>query len=359
MLIGCGCQTKPLLLQGVDAAADLLREIFGVHVGPRDRIRKVLDPNPLTKPGFVSIVAETAGALLKVARPFEQVVLASVLRKLEARDWYRLNEEQQGKAIEQAMGAIVGVSEIVAPKVRDVLQAVGKDVVLGTKAHGAKAWELDVTPTFEAVDMAVVNHIASSQAFYIRNQYGQREEALSAVARQVVADGVKEGLDKYDIAKNMKAALDGTSAQRSQGYYAMVASVFTARARSYGTLSSFEECGIEEYEISASLDEASCNACRLMDGRTFSVSVAMGAFQKIAESDDPESVVEMQPFLGTMRRDDGGLAVYYKSGGDRHTVAHVEESAVGQKDDKGSFSKVMSRGGLEKAGVTTPPYHPS
>jgi hypothetical protein len=356
----CGC-SPTLLHRGADAAGDLLLDIFGIHVGARDaRIAKATDPpDPLIKPGFVSTIREIAGALAKVAQPVEQAALLSALRQLDGRDWYRLNEEQQGKAIERAMGAILGVPEIIAPKIGDVLQAAGKDVVLGTKAHAAKAWELDITPSFEAVDMKVVNAIASSQAFYIRNQYGQREAALSAVARKVVADGVKDGLDKHDIGKNLKAALAGTSAERSEGYYRMVASVFAARARSYASLSSFEEAGIEEYEISCALDEVSCLACRLMDGRTFTVASALGTFQKIANDPDPESVVDHQPFMGTMRHEDGSLGVYFKQGGERKTVAHVEESAVGQKDERGSFSKVMSRGGLERAGLSSPPWHPS
>jgi hypothetical protein len=355
------CGSPSLLLRGADAAGEILLDVFGVHVGAGDAIlRKAAPlPNPLTKPGFVSIVRETAGAMLKVAQPIEQTALLSVLQKLEARDWYRLSAEQQAHAIEQAMGAIMGVPEIVGPKVRGVLEAVGKDVVLGAKVHGSKAWELDISTTFEAVDKKVIDHIASSQAFYLRNEYGKRSDAWSAVARQIVADGVEQGLDKYDIARSLKAALDGTSAQRTQGYYAMIASVFTARARSYGTLSSFDEAGIEEYEISESLDEVSCNACRFIDGHTFTVSVALGAFNTIAESPDPEAVMDVQPFIGTRRQEDGTTALYYKAGGGRKTVAHVEESAFGQKDEKGKFSHAMRRDALEGAGLTTPPFHPS
>jgi len=343
--------TWVLAAQAADATSDIARLLFGRPLP----IAKRVEPNPITQEGFAALLHSLSLAMLQGIAPTEEAAMLRAIQGLDV-NWATLTEAQRDNAIARAMGALAGVPRIVGPKVGEVLKAKGKTIVESTKAATRDKYGLAINPSFDAVDAAVVSHAATSQAFYIRNEYGKRVDVYSELARQIVADGLEKGLDRYQIGKTLKGVLAGTSADRSEAYFRMVASVFAARSRAYATATSFEEAGITTSEVSAVLDEATCNACRFMDGKTFSTRSILSGFERVAASDNPEDVREVQPFAA-VGRDDDGVYLYVKQGGQRVQLARVDESGVGKLDDRGKYSGALDQKGLETAGCITP-FHP-
>ena len=54
---------------------------------------------------------------------------------------------------------------------------------------------------------------------------------------------------------------------------------------------------------------------------------------------------------------DGRQVLFYERGGRRRAVAQVDEPAVGTRDQVGRYSRTLSDGQLETAGVSVPPLH--
>ncbi|RTL06437.1 hypothetical protein EKK58_05650 [Candidatus Dependentiae bacterium] len=335
-------------------ASDALNDIFRL-MGWRHLIAKA-DNDPLERQGFLEVIRMIMRQLVSASAPAEGAAYRRMLQLLDV-DWPTLTEEAREHVIRRATAAIGGISGSVTPKVEAVLVDAGHELILKTKKAVSGRYGLRITPTFHAVDKAVVKAAAKTNSFFVRDEYGNRQQALSVLARKIVAKGLERGLDRYDIGRELKEALDAAGLKRSEAYYRMVASIFAARSRSIATLSGFEEAGISEYLWSSVVDEVTTDFCRMMNGQTFSTRRAIDRYAKVAASDDPEIVIQLQPFVGKSR-DEEGEYLYYRQGEQRVLVARVDQSAVGERDKIGLFSKAMNQGQLENAGLTTPPAHP-
>lgn len=336
------------LAAAADAADEILLDVFGLRSTRKD------DRSLLTRRGFESVLREMTRELLRVSSQADQAALREVLHALDV-NWRGMSPTDVDAALERAARALQGVPRVVVPPVIESLSRMGRQVVSQTKEA---FHDLPIAGAFDVVDERVIKHAAQSHALYVRDEYGRRAVAASARAREVVSAGIREGLDRNDIGARLGAEMTAMSVTRSQSYWSMVSSVFAGRARTWGALSSFTEAGIEEYEISEAMDGVTCSACRLMHGKVFSTSAAVDRYVKVADSGDPESVIEMQPFLGVAVDEEGREAIYYKQGGQRRAVAQVLESGVGRDNDTGKYGSVLGRGGMEAAGISAPPFHP-
>lgn len=332
------------------AAADaILKDIFGL-----DRIAKA---DPLTRPGFDSFVLETLYELKKVADPIEHEALVTMVSQLQ-RQWGGLSAAEQKKAIDAAAKDYLGISRDIGPKVGPVLQDHGERVVVATRLSTASTFKLQIEPSFDIVDEHAVAFAAQSQGNFIRNAQGVRAVQLSQVARNVVADGIAEGLDYHDIGKNLADRMSQTDAARADSYWKLIASVFVARARTYSTLRSFDEAGIASYQFESVLDERTSHICRFLHGKVFPVAGALKAFAASEDAEDPEEVKAIQPWPSVGKTENGDTALYLKQAdGARKLIARVEESALGQKDNTGKYSHAMSNGEMSEAGMSQPPLH--
>ncbi len=115
--------------------------------------------------------------------------------------------------------------------------------------------------------------------------------------------------------------------------------------------------GTHVARFDAVLDESTSTTCRFMHGRVFRVARAMRRFDDVEQAGEPEHIKDLQPWVQVGADDKGNPILFYKHAGRRHLVAHVDESAVGQADKVGSYSRALGAGQLEAAGLTTPPLH--
>lgn len=341
---------RGLIAAGRAAADDLLGGVFGFP------IVKAKAPDPLTPGGFDALVLDLLVEIQKVAYGPEKEALDKALEELD-QDWHKMTKTQRSNAIAIAANKFLGLTKTIAPKVGNVVQAKGKALITGTKAAAAKKYKLSIEPNFSAIDETIINAVATHQAHFIRDQYGVRSVQFSKIARDVVASGLEEGLDRYKIAEELGKTLNTTIAARSDGYWQLIASVFTSRSITFGALSSFTEAGIESFTFEAVLDEVTTEMCRFMHGKTFSVKAGMQRYEEVAAAPDPEMVKELQPWAAVGKTEDGGTALFYKSGGERKPIAAIDSPAYGQKDKVGTYSKAMSPAALQAAGLSCPPLH--
>ncbi len=239
------------LVRGSRAAEDLLR-----LVAP-ERVRKAVDP--LSRTGFDALVRDVALALLDAAETPEQIAVKR-LKDLLLIDWEKLSAAEQERVIRQAEALVARLASQVAPPLRKVLATKGKQIVDMTKDAAVSRWELPVAAVWGEQDKRIVQHATNTQAFYVTDYYGNRATALGQQARDIVSKGLADGLDQYAIGKELEAAIWHQLPGRSQSYYPVVASIFTARSRSWSVLSTFEEAEIETWRFSSVLDEATCFA---------------------------------------------------------------------------------------------------
>lgn len=343
--------TQPNAADALDALDDVL-----VMLGLRHVVVAKASNDPLDRDGFLEAIRRIMRQLVLATSPIEGAAYRRMMQALDV-NWPNLSEAAREDVIRRATASIGGISGSVTPKVEKVLIDEGHKLILQTKKAASGRYGLRITPTFYAVDKAVVKAAAKTHSFYVRDEQGNRQQAYSVIARKIVARGLEQGLDRYDIGRDLKEALDTTSLKRTEAYYRMVASIFAARSRSIATLTSFDDAGIETFLWSSVVDEVTTDFCRLMNGKTFSTQNAIARYAKVAASDDPEVVVELQPFVAKSRDEDGEY-LYYRRGESRVTIARVDQSAVGERDKTGIFSRVLGQPQLESAGITTPPAHP-
>lgn len=337
-----------LFAKGVQAIEDIMRHVWRIDVS------KALDP--IDDKDFLVISKRLADALKGQTRATEKAALDKALSELDV-DWPALSSFERQRVIRAARAALKQVPDKVIPQVQQTYQAAWTTTVNGVKTNVEKEFGFHVSNDFSKKSARVAKKVAESQAHYVRNQYGKRDEALSEKARKIVAEGIDAGHGRNEIGARLKKELSESDDARADSYWSMAAGVFIARARSWAAMHSYKEAGLTRYTIMAVLDEATTLQCRLMDGKTFTIESAIKSFDAVDASSDPEDVQYAQPWLHAGKDADGEFLYTKGRDGSRTQVARVEQSAVGQKDEVGKFRQLRTDDELAHAGILVPPFH--
>ena len=328
---------------------DKLLEQFGI-----EQVDKAAG-NPLDDDGFDKAVRLWLREFLRTVRTAEATKLKQAIRKLDV-DWAKLTARQTEQKISAAAKVAIGISPKIFTEIGKIVERrAAKMVTAAAKATSAR-YDLGVVPTTNVVDKQVLRHMRTSQTLFVRDEYGRRAEQFSAKARNIVAGGVRDGFDRKQIAELLDTQLTAQGLARSRNYYDTVASIYAARARSYGSLRAFQAAGIVNARWVSVLDEVTTEICRFLDGKIFTVEGSLQKFEEAAAG-EPEDVAQVQPFVQQGKDADGNSIMYYKQGEERITVAQIDEPGFGTKDKIGTYSQEMTEAQLEAAGISTPPAH--
>jgi len=306
-------------------------------------------------PGFKAAAERLTRKLRAEARQAEAAALRRALRDLD-QPWTDLTPGQAEAAILGAAGLLAAVPAVIGPGVSSVVAAETAEVIELAIIGTAQKLDLDILTSLSLVDEAVIDFAQRSQAAFLRNEFGQRQIAFANQAREIVASGLRRGLDPRAMGRELEQGLSAAALKRSSCYYRNVASIWANRARSYGLLRGMDRGGIAFYRFVAVMDRRTTEQCRFMHNRQFSVARGLEQFQQVADS-QPEDISEIMPFMARGKDEDGNRILYYKRGDERITVAQVDRTGVGQRDRKGSYSRAMSDAELSSAGLTQPPLH--
>jgi len=331
-----------------DAADDLLRGVY------RQDIAKALDP--LDARDFLVIVRRIGRALRGVSHNAEADALRRALERFDV-DWPNLTPTARTQVIRAARQALGGVGAQVLPRVDQIFEVEAKNVVERSRRSAVRQFGLHIGADTTRTDERIATFVRESQGNFIRDEYGRRSEDFSQRARDVVASGLERGLGRDDIAEELSSELTTAATSRGQSYWETVAMSFANRGRTYTQLAAFDEADIQRFRFEAILDQVTSEVCRFMHGRVFSVESGMKRFRAVERARDPERIQELQPWVQVGADDAGNQVLFYEHGGRRRMVAQVDEPAVGESDEVGSYSRALTPDQLEAAGVTVPPLH--
>lgn len=347
----CGACSTADELRLLHAAREAADEILERYL--RVRLQKAFD---LGSPkGFDRAVAQLAGLLSKKAADSDDAAVRAAVAVLDV-DWGSTTAAQRstlvGRALQAAGRSTAGVPRAVGAVFGDA----AKEVVQATRDGARRGQGLAIAADFNALDRRIVRHLTTSQANYVRDEYGRRHEAFGERARQIVAQGLEAGLGREDIARDLEAAARDVIAGRGSFYWETVAGAFVANGRSFAQLSAYAEAGIDRYIIEAVLDERTTEICRFLDGKTFTVSTGLRTFEQMEA--EPDLAKEISPWVREAIDPDTGRKVLFVERGERRVpVAEVTRSALGTRDDRGEFGRSLSERDLEGLGISFPPYH--
>jgi SPP1 gp7 family putative phage head morphogenesis protein len=331
----------------IRAADDILRDVYRLDVA------KALDP--LDHRDFLVIVQRLGRALAGVSRDAEAAAMRRALATLDV-DWRHLSPAARDRVIHAARQAVQGAAAQVLPRVDHVFEVESKRIVADSRRSAVRQFGLHIGASTTSTDERIAAFVRRSESHFVRDQYGRRADELGQRARDIVASGLERGLGRDDIVRDLSSAL-AASTGRTKAYWEVVATSFANRGRTYTQLAAFDEAGIERFRFEATLDQATSNVCRFMHGREFAVSRAMQRFEDVEQANEPEAIADLQPWVQVGADDDGNQVLFFKRGGRRHLVGHVDESAVGQSDRVGRYSRAMTSDQLEASGVSVPPLH--
>jgi SPP1 gp7 family putative phage head morphogenesis protein len=317
--------------------------------------------NPLDPDDFLIISARLSRALGKISRPHHREAARQALTALDV-DWKTLSPKARNKVIREASRYIAGTPiNFIEPMVAE-LQVRGSRIVRSSRRNVRRQMsatvgaQIGVSLTLK--DQRIIDHSAQSQGFYVTSEYGRRAEFFSARARNIVSEGLDQGLGNDVIARDLKLQIgDVLGPRRSGNYWNVVANVFVNRSRTYGQLVSYDEAGIEKYRFEAVLDERTTNQCALLHGKEWEVKSALQRHEQVEQEQDPRAVQDLMPWIQSGADSQGNQILYTQDrSGNRTIIADVTKSRSG-KDSIGTYDQRVSDQKLADMGANQPPLH--
>lgn len=336
-LAACGC----------DAATELLASVYRVQVA------KTIDP--LDPQGFLRIVTRLQHALRGVTAAEEAAAMRTALKALDV-DWKNLTLQGRENVFAAARAAIDGVPTRVLPKIEEKFQVVGPAVMGEARGSSIRRFGFNIGVAMTQRDLQAEAFIRASVGNFIRDQYGARRDELSAIAREVVAQGLEAGEGSKAIAGNLEQVL-GNQVMRSKDYWQIIATSFSNQARTFSQLNAYAEAGVQRYTFDAVLDEVTTDQCRFYHGKTFSVGAGIATATRVMQARSPEEVKNINPWIRSGKDEGGNRILYYVRDGEPVVVAQVDRSGQGARDDVGEYSRAMDSQKLEQSGIPWPPLH--
>ena len=344
MTTPCALTDETLIALALDAADDVLASL-------RLGVAKALDLG--TVEGFDQAIVHLAGLLRGKAALSDQAAVKAALEVLDV-EWKTTTAEQRKGLIARALEAAGRRTRTVPATLQPVFDKAATEVVRGGRDGVRRGQRLTIAMEFNAIDKRILRHIRTSHLFSVRDEYGRRHEAFGKTARQLVADGLEQGLGRDDIATTLASAAEGVLGAKGSAYWEVLAGSFVAQGRSFSQLSAYAEARIERYRIEAILDERTTEVCRFLDGKTFAVSSGLHHFERLEA--DPEHLTDLAPWVRE-RLVDGRKELFVEHHHERLAVAEVLRSGFGTREDRGEFGKTLSERELVDLGISFPPFH--
>ncbi len=337
-----------ILQAGVEAADALLEDVFRVP------IEKAL--NPLDLVAFVTLIRRVARSLRLEVSPIEQQAVEEAAKIMDA-NWPDMTKAQREAKLAEIEELLAETGKHTLPGIRAIFDTNADNIIEATRKGLVKKFDLSISATMTERDEVTSKRLRETESLFVRDNYGKVAEKLSAKARDIVAAGLEAGLGRDDISGDLAKAMK--EARRPNAYWNLIATTFSNRARNFTQVHGLDEAGIRAFAVSAILDEVTSDVCRFLDGKEFPVEQSVKRIKQVQESNDPEAIVDMMPWISKGKNDDGQDILYYKKGDQRRTVCVIEESGEGERDKIGTYSDAVATETLTKAGIGMPPYHGS
>lgn len=254
-------------------------------------------PSILTDHGFLRAALRIANRLREaVGLKFSEPEFAHQIRANTQIDWVGATESEKSRAIGELGKLITGLPSEFLPGAKAILKKETRSVVESTKGALAKKHkELRVDPVITLRDERAIDALSSSSAIFFAPEYESRAVDFRARAQRTIAEGLRKGYGRREIAADLKAEF--TDAAVSEAYFETAAANLVSRARSFSALATYAESGLERFEWIAISDSRTTPLCRDLSGRILSIKDALDGFDRLEESKDLEAVKRASPLM--------------------------------------------------------------
>jgi len=320
-------------------------------------VNKVLGP---ADPDDAKVIEERLSSqLMYEERQLLGTKLRDYLRKKNV-DWGALSANKLSRELSKVrsdLKSILGTASAkLMPTWQEKVRVSITGVVNGAKQTLRSNFFPQIGISLSQPDRQAINQIARQQGFWMRDSAGVRSDQLTRAGRAVIRDGLKQGLGRNEIARQLEAKIPQAWQKYGRNYFRTVASVSVNRARSYSEVSGYLEAGIESLEIQAVLDERTTDICRCLDGQIISTELASQQVFGAMNVKQPEDIVDASPFLRTVTDKETGIrSIVTENNGTK--VADIVRSGAGKVDDNGQFRRYIAGNALTDHNIGPPPYH--
>lgn len=111
-----------------------------------------------------------------------------------------------------------------------------------------------------------------------------------------VLKAVKPNLTSFNPKQRVLLPFSSFVDSAGQAYFNTVSSLHTSRVSAYGFTAEAYALGLQEYQITEQLDGRICDVCRLMHGKSFSVSEARSLLDVVLRVSSKEDFKSLQPW---------------------------------------------------------------
>lgn len=336
-----------LFLQELAKMAD---ELFGL-IG----IAKQGDP---TSPAeFDRIVENVRSQLARAAAGEEKAVLRSITRTLAR----RTSPETLTSAVNEALRRFNRVPGAIGRRQTIILRTLGEAIIRDTSRNLSRRHGFDIESTFTAFDARIGQHLRDSHVNFVRDEFGNRADSMSEVARKIIDRGQAQGLGVGQIRDDVIERLGVANVLRSASYWDTVASAFVNRSRTFASLGMFQRAGVQRFRVTSVLDEDTTDICRFMDGKILSVDKAIKNFEEQAALEDPLELKRVNPWIRVIRVGDTQILATRPptkdgKGRDTNPLATIAKTGIGTQSP-GNYTNQKTPSQIQAQGVNGPPYH--
>ena len=327
-------------------------------VGPSGvLVEKALSPQD---PVDSRLIAQRLAGQLRFA---EREILAPKLEKYVRRlniDWPNLSAQESAKRLAMIRGDLRKMLGAAAKDVMPTWRTKVETKLQGVFTNARKVVRSNFLPSvglsLRQPDLVAIQTIADQNGWWMRDAAGVRSDRLTARARNVVQQGLRDGLGRTEIGAALQKAIPKAWQAMGARYFTAVASAAINRARSYAEVSGYIEVGIEALEVQAVLDERTTEICRCLDGQIIETHVVSQQIVGAMNVARPEDIRDASPFLRErVDQKTGVKSIVTANNGTK--IADVVRSGMGRLDDRGIFKYYKAGNQLADANIGPPPYH--
>jgi SPP1 gp7 family putative phage head morphogenesis protein len=160
---------------------------------------------------------------------------------------------------------------------------------------------------FDENDQRAIDSLSDGYFYWMGETY---DSGLSDSINNLAMDVLNRGLGEEDIADTFMRELGDKYTGRGKAYFTILASNVANTARSYGSMNTYKEFEITDWEYLAILDLRTTPICESLDGKICSVERAIGTMEEVITARSPEDVKSLKPFL---KWDDEEQKPYYET----------------------------------------------
>ena len=325
-----------------------------VAVAPNGRVVDKAT-NPRSYRDLEAISAKLARQLSAADRAWARPFLKRYLNTFDV-NWSTLTARQFDTVFRSSRKFLASLSpKALLPVWEGRVKASVRSTATATREVLKREFFPKIGVAFSQPNQRALDQIAAQQGWFLRDEFGRRADALTARGRTIVERGLREGVARDVIARDLRMELPGLWDAYGKNYSRAVASVAVNRARSFAEVKTYVTAGVHSLEVQAVLDERTTEICRGMDGQIIDVHLADAQVDAAASVGNPQDIARVSPFMRVSTNQRTGVRSIVTTNGAR--VADVLRSGVGRLDDRGQMAFHRMGNQLPAIGVGPPPYH--